>query len=290
MQEPDGSQPWLRLTTATQANFAGRHTQAHQSQANLAMPKDLNLLQTDSNTKDRARSTYAKVALAEFRHPIRQNKRPMRIMKSTHSILIQAIAAACAWGAIGLAEAASVAFTDTIDGTKTFNVASSPLGGVGTCGIQTGAHSYQTRAVTANYTGAHTFTVTGSTATVTTGFNDPFLAIYAGSFNPANPTANLVGCDDDSGGAARPAFTANLTNGQTYVLVATTFDNNAAFGGTAPQGTVVYSGDSGGGNPALTVGSSGSGGVSAPTLPAAGLAIFAGLLAVFGSRLLRRRR
>lgn len=52
--------------------------------------------------------------------------------------------------AVGPAHAGSVSFTDTVDGTKNFTVASTPLGGVGSCTIQTGAHTYQTRAVTAN--------------------------------------------------------------------------------------------------------------------------------------------
>lgn len=117
------------------------------------------------------------------------------------------------------------------------------------------------------------------------------MAIYSGSFNPASPTTNLVGCDDDSAGSQRPRFTANLTSGQTYVLVATTFRSNANYVGSTPQGTVTYSGDSGGGNPDLTVGAvgSGGGGALASTMPAAGLVVMAGLLALFGARRLRRR-
>lgn len=208
--------------------------------------------------------------------------------RSRYVALIVSLIAAAAAGPV---HAGSLPFTDTVDGTKNFTVAATPLGGVAACTIQTGVHTYQTRAVTANYTGAHTFTVTASSETVTTAYGDPFLALYAGSFNPASPTTNLVGCDDDSAGSRRPRFTANLTSGQTYVLVATTFRSNAFYAGTTPQGTVTYSGDSGGGNADLTLGASGSGGGGAPaaTMPAAGLVMMAGLLALFGARRLRRR-
>ncbi|WP_234638954.1 hypothetical protein [Delftia tsuruhatensis] len=35
-------------------------------------------------------------------------------------------------------------------------------------------------------------------------------ALYKGSFDPANPTDNLVGCDDDSGIGLLPKFAASL--------------------------------------------------------------------------------
>jgi hypothetical protein len=55
---------------------------------------------------------------------------------------------------------------------------------------------------------------------------DGFLALYEGTFNPANPMANLIGAADDDFfvGTAASTFSAVLTEGQTYILVHTSFD------------------------------------------------------------------
>ncbi len=53
---------------------------------------------------------------------------------------------------------------------------------------------------------------------------DPFLLLYSGVFDPANPCANLVAADDDSGGGLAPQIFTTLAPGN-YVIVATTFAN-----------------------------------------------------------------
>ncbi len=75
------------------------------------------------------------------------------------------------------------------------------------------------------------------TAISQSGISDPFLAIYVGSFDPANPTTNLVGCNDDAN-ALLPAFISTLTAGTTYVMVATRYQSGS-FGGTVTFETGV---------------------------------------------------
>lgn len=81
---------------------------------------------------------------------------------------------------------------------------------------------------------AQTFTV-GTTGTydilsVTNTFSasmDSFLAIYAGSFNPAAPLTNLVYANDDRvpGTDLRAQITCTLNTGTTYILVTSPFAN-----------------------------------------------------------------
>jgi len=53
---------------------------------------------------------------------------------------------------------------------------------------------------------------------------DPFLALYSGSFDPANPCVNFVASDDDSGVGYDSIIFVNLPPGQ-YVIVATSYAN-----------------------------------------------------------------
>lgn len=193
--------------------------------------------------------------------------------------------------------AATATFTDTVDGTRIFNVGASDLtggnlGGIAGCTMAQGAHVFQTRAVTANYTGTHSLEVTAYSNTANVAFTDSFLAVYQGSFDPNQPTANLVGCNDDGGGGGNPQspkFNVNFNSGQTYVLVLTLYNSNSNIGAPIPQGTATYLVDSGTGNPAVTVGSAGSGGAAAvPTLSEWAIVLFAGLLA--GAGLVKQRR
>lgn len=54
---------------------------------------------------------------------------------------------------------------------------------------------------------------------------DTFLVLYAGTFNPAAPLANLLAYDDDSGAGALSLLTATLQAGTQYYLVFTTYEN-----------------------------------------------------------------
>ena len=140
-------------------------------------------------------------------------------------VTLRRVAAFCVLATVpGMALATT--FTDTT-GAGTFNVASSPLGGRAGCGMQTGPHPYAARTLTTNNTTTYKFTVTSST-----GFgNDPFLAVYSGTFNPANPTANLVACNDDANGTLLPEFEALLNANTTYTIVTTSYVQGA--GGSA---------------------------------------------------------
>jgi hypothetical protein len=59
-----------------------------------------------------------------------------------------------------------------------------------------------------------------------TGAIDPFIALYSPSFDPSNPTANLITCDDDGAGHPLSIITANLSAGTQYEVVVTTWNAN----------------------------------------------------------------
>lgn len=55
---------------------------------------------------------------------------------------------------------------------------------------------------------------------------DPFLALYSGSFNPANPLLNFVAANDDFNGSFfESSFTASLSTGTNYFLITTGHSN-----------------------------------------------------------------
>src|SRR5690606_33704842 len=54
-------------------------------------------------------------------------------------------------------------------------------------------------------------------------YNDTYAYIYANSFDPLNPCANIIAEDDDSAGGADPQITVTLTAGVTYFYVYTTY-------------------------------------------------------------------
>lgn len=110
--------------------------------------------------------------------------------------------------------------TATVSSGQTFTVASDPLGGVIGCSIQTGSHAYGTTSFTTGLAGNYTFEVTGGSGVVA---SDSFLAVYQGSFDPLNPTLNLVGCDDDAGVGQNPLLSASLRASTTYIAVATSY-------------------------------------------------------------------
>lgn len=142
--------------------------------------------------------------------------------------------AAMAVAALAPLAHAATSSTATVVDMQTFNVAVSPLGGIGICAITTGPHSYGTSSFTTSTAATYSFTATATTLPD----GDPFLAIYKGSFNPAAPTTNLVGCNDDSD-TLLPEFSAALEAGTTYVMVATSYYNGALNGSVTFSAGIV---------------------------------------------------
>jgi hypothetical protein len=125
---------------------------------------------------------------------------------------------ALALSSIGHSAAANTAEYNIAAGA-TFSVASSPLAGKSGCRIKTGSHPYASQKFTVSAGDTYTLETTASTGLS----NDTYLAFYSPSFDPANPTANLVSCDDDGGGSYLSKISATLTAGQTYELVITSY-------------------------------------------------------------------
>jgi hypothetical protein len=123
---------------------------------------------------------------------------------------------------------AAIITTANVPGNLTFNVASSPLGNIAGCNMTLGLHSYGTASARTARATVYTFSGTAQTGTT-----DSFLALYKNSFDPANPTTNLVGCNDDAGGGSLlPRFAAFLEADTTYVMVATTYSAIPSFTGS----------------------------------------------------------
>jgi hypothetical protein len=199
---------------------------------------------------------------------------------ATHP-LCQLIVAASMYVALTLpVQATDVSVT--VDGGQTFTVASDPLDGVDGCDIETGGHSYATQDIVTGTAATYTMAALSAGTTIA----DPFLAIYSPSFDPDDPTANLVTCDDDRNtnysdpNRVLPLFTVELAAGVPYVVVATSYDADPAMTGTlafqiAPDLTDVPS------VPNAT---------SVPTLSPLGMIILAALVGWASFSHLRRRR
>ena len=125
-------------------------------------------------------------------------------------------------------------FTATFGTGQTFIPNSALLGGIAGCafGNPAVARSYTTQILITGTAGSYTFTGTGRSP----GTLDPFLALYVGTFDPLNPTVNLVGCNDDvnPGVNQLPRFTSDLDAGTTYTVVTTIYG-----GGTVASGSWV---------------------------------------------------
>jgi hypothetical protein len=98
------------------------------------------------------------------------------------------------------------------------------------CGVSspTSARSYGTATFTTQSAGSYSFQVTGSTK-----IDDPFMAVYLGSFNPNSPADNLVGCNDDGGQSPNSlfsVFTADLLANTAYVAVVTNYAGGVSDG------------------------------------------------------------
>lgn len=132
--------------------------------------------------------------------------------------------------------------TATVSVGNTFQAVGPPfedgvlLGGRPGCKLEsTLSNTFGTSTFTTTFAETYSFTVIGATGSAGLA-GDPFLALYEGSFNPADPTANLVGCNDDKSSTNLfPEFSSALNANTTYVMVATNY------GGGAHSGTVTFS-------------------------------------------------
>jgi hypothetical protein len=71
-----------------------------------------------------------------------------------------------------------------------------------------------------------TYTMTPSTMTIGSG-EDGFYVLYSPTFNPATPLASALVSNDDGGAGLTPSITRSLTAGTDYILVTTTYSQNA---------------------------------------------------------------
>lgn len=99
-------------------------------------------------------------------------------------------------------------------GSPTFNrpLTTTSLSGVGT------AVAYDVIAFTVGTSGSYGFALDSASF-------DTFLALYSGSFNPANGLTNVLAVDDDSGPGSNSLLSFNLSTGVNYFAVATGFGN-----------------------------------------------------------------
>jgi hypothetical protein len=100
----------------------------------------------------------------------------------------------------------SISATPTLEMTLNDNTGGNGhyLGGDENCALVEGAHAYATGTLTVDRSGDYSIRVVNTNpltdSTSAWGgslpMSDPFLAVYS-SFDPANPDANIVGCNDD---------------------------------------------------------------------------------------------
>jgi hypothetical protein len=96
------------------------------------------------------------------------------------------------------------------------------------CGGFGGPTQYQAWSFQVSASGSYTLNANPSNG-------DTYGYIYTGSFDPANPCANILAQDDDTAGGADPLLTFNAVVGQTYIAVIAYWGNFGP-GVTAPQG------------------------------------------------------
>lgn len=113
------------------------------------------------------------------------------------------------------------AYSSNISGTIT-NVATYIRGSGNNVTTYTADRSvyYSTYTFVAPSTGPVTFEITSA---VLTSGSDTYLSLYQTSFTPASPATNFLHGDDDSGAGVLSLFSHNLVQGNTYILVVSTF-------------------------------------------------------------------
>ncbi len=102
------------------------------------------------------------------------------------------------------------------------------MGEKANCGITQGTHYYASQVFTAltttvdmGITAASFIDSSGNPAG-----NDTFIALYSPSFNPSNPNANLIDCNDDAGLPYLSKLSPNLTVGTQYEIIITAYNLN----------------------------------------------------------------
>ncbi|WP_397378592.1 hypothetical protein [Pseudomonas sp.] len=130
---------------------------------------------------------------------------------------------ALAISAIGISPTFADVVTNFTLNTATIGTWTRPNGG--------GNYDYVYQYFTPSVSGSHTFGMDSSA------FNDPYMVLYSGAFDPTQPLLNYLAEDDDSNPVSTacseynllvcPQLTTNLAAGTNYYLVITTFSNGA---------------------------------------------------------------
>ena len=122
----------------------------------------------------------------------------------------------------------TLAISTVFENGRSFVVDSDPLGGLSGCGISSGgSHAYVTQELIIHTAGVYEFENTAVRDAFT---DDTFLALYT-TFDPDQPTQNLIGCNDDAGVGWYPKFSTVLDPGN-YTVVLTTYDWSSNIYGT----------------------------------------------------------
>ena len=122
------------------------------------------------------------------------------------------------------AEAASFQYSGDTTGAATWNrpIEGTPPSVLSTIGDNV---PYSVQAFNVGISGDYSFEV------ISANHFDPYLFLYQGSFNPANPLASnsvLDGNDDQTVGNSLPKFSHSLATNTKYYLVTTGFQNTDA--------------------------------------------------------------
>ncbi|GAB3705280.1 hypothetical protein GCM10027592_37570 [Spirosoma flavus] len=96
---------------------------------------------------------------------------------------------------------------------------------------------YQSFTFTAPMSGSQTFEILASTFSD----GDSYLSLYRTSFNPASPATNFLRGDDDSGEDNLSKLTYSLTQGTTYILVASSYNTGVTGSFTMRASIPIFS-------------------------------------------------
>jgi hypothetical protein len=120
-----------------------------------------------------------------------------------------------------IAHAQPIGGTTSLTGTSQLFLRPNPG-----CNAGFGSTSYATVEFVAATSGTYMFRTTSST---TEGHvDDPFLVVYQSPFNPAAATTNCLGANDDGGGGWESLISLELTAGNIYTAVITTYSPGGA--------------------------------------------------------------